>query len=110
MVKTQGGWRLAFGGCTQFFFRQWEVGGCHCLCPLQSGGKFYLYLCIYVYICRRLFFPPSASNTRAGPAAETSTGSWWRLAVGGGWRLAVGAWWSPGAVLKGCPKQKKKSS
>ena len=31
----------------------------------------------------------------------------WQLAVGGGWRLAVGGWWSLGAVLKGCPWQKK---
>ena len=31
----------------------------------------------------------------------------WRLAAVGGWRLAVGGWWSLGAVLKGCPEQKK---
>ena len=35
-------------------------------------------------------------------------GGWWRLAVGGSWRLvAVGGWWLLGAVLKGCPEQKK---
>ena len=45
-------------------------------------------------------------------------GGGWRLAVVGGrqlvavgswWRLVVGGWRSLGAVLKGCPKWKKKS-
>ena len=54
-------------------------------------------------------------------------GDWWLMAVGSGWRLAVGCrwqlaavrdgrlvavvgWWSLGAVPKGGPEQKKKSS
>ena len=38
-----------------------------------------------------------------------AVGSGWRLAVGGGWwQLAVGGWWSLGAVLRGCPEQKRR--
>ena len=46
-------------------------------------------------------------------------GGWWWLAAVGGWRLvavgsgwllaSVGSWRSLGAVLKGCPSQKKKT-
>ena len=52
-----------------------------------------------------------------GTFSTSKVGGWW-LAVGGGWRLAavgsgwqlaVGAWWCMGAVLKGCPSQRKKS-
>ena len=49
-----------------------------------------------------------------------AVGGWWLVAVVGGWWLAVGGWrrlaavgsWQlvvRGAVLKGCPEQKKKS-
>ena len=36
-----------------------------------------------------------------------AVGSWPLVAVGGWRSLAVGGWWSLGAVLKGCPSQKK---
>ena len=41
-----------------------------------------------------------------GTFCTSEFGGWQQLAVGG-WRLAVGGWRSLGAVLKGCPLQKK---
>ena len=39
-----------------------------------------------------------------------AAGGWQLVAVARCWRLVVGSWWSLGAVLKGGPSQKKKSS
>ena len=43
-----------------------------------------------------------------GTFSTEEVGGWRLVAVGSGWRVAVGGWWCLGAILKGCPKQKKK--